>query len=129
MKFSKITYSLLLFASFNISAELINTYTSSSEKDWVDTSTKEGSGNIRRIWELRNFREVQIPKVGFEHLSKLHTYEFDCNQKTFKVLFTAAFEKHQGKGKMVFRDDTPTPTYIALREGTSSFEAMKIACN
>ena len=129
MKFLKLIYLAILSASLNVSAEYVNTFTNSSEKDWVDTSTKEGIGNIRRISELRNFKEVQIPKQGFEHYSKLHVYEFNCSQRTFKVLFTAAFEKHHGAGKAVFRDDTPTPTYIQLRDGTSSYEAMKIACN
>ena len=121
-------YIFLFTFSLCAKAEFINTYTDSNEKTWVDTSSIEGTGNIRRIYEIRNFRTIQTPKPGFEHLSKLHIYEFNCRDNTFKVIMTVAFEKHQGAGKLIFKDDIPTPSYTAVRSGSSTYEAMKIAC-
>jgi hypothetical protein len=119
---------VLFFISFSASAEFINTFTNSNEKTWIDTTSIEGTGNIRRVHEMRNFRTQQIPKVGFEHLSKLHVYEFKCKEKTFKVLMTVAFEKHNGAGRPVFKDDIPTPTYTSVKPEGSVHKAMQITC-
>lgn len=37
-------------------AELINTFTDGKQRVWVDTTSKEGTGNIRRIMELVNYK-------------------------------------------------------------------------
>ena len=118
----------LIFFSLIVRAEFVNTYTDANEKNWVDTTSIEGTGNLRRIYEIRNFRTIQSPKPGFEHLSKMHVYEFNCKDKTFKVLMTIAFEKHQGAGRPIFKDDIPTPNYMPVRSGGSVSEAMRITC-
>lgn len=109
-------------------AEFINTYTDGKQRAWIDTSSKEGSGNIRRIMELINYKDKQVPRLGFDYASMLYQYQFDCNKRTFKVLMSVAFEKHQGQGRQIFRDDTPTPTYVGVKDGTSIYEAFVIAC-
>ncbi len=109
-------------------AEFINTYTDGRQSAWIDTSSKEGSGNIRRIMELVNYKNRQVPKPGFEYLSIIYQYQFDCNKRAFKVLMSVAYEKHQGRGRVVFRDDTPTPSYAGVRDGSSIYEALVIAC-
>lgn len=118
----------LLSISFSAYAEFINTYTDGKQRAWIDTSSKEGSGNIRRIMELINFKDRQAPRPGLEHMSMIYQYQFDCNKRAFKVLMSVAFEKHQGQGRQVFRDDTPTPTYMGIKDGTSVYEAFTIAC-
>jgi hypothetical protein len=109
-------------------AEFVSTYTDGKQKAWVDTSSKEGSGNIRRIMELINYKDKQVPRPGFEYSSMLYQYQFDCKQKSFKVLMSVAFEKHQGQGRVIFRDDTATPSYIGIKDGSSVYEAFVIAC-
>ena len=109
-------------------AEFISTYTDGKQRAWVDTSTKEGSGNIRRIMELINYKDKQAPRSDLVYASMLYQYQFDCSKRTFKVLMSVAFEKHQGQGRQIFRDDTPTPTYIGVKDGTSIYEALVIAC-
>ncbi len=109
-------------------AEFINTYTDGKQRAWIDTSSKEGSGNIRRIMELINFKDKQAPRPGLEYASIIYQYQFDCNKRAFKVLMSVAFEKHQGQGRQIFRDDTPTPNYMGVKDGNSVYEAFAIAC-
>ncbi len=109
-------------------ADYVNTYTDGKQRAWIDKSSKEGSGNIRRIMELINYKDKQVPKPGFDYASMIYQYQFDCNKRTFKVLMSVAFEKHQGLGRQIFRDDTPTPTYVGVKDGTSVYEAFAIAC-
>jgi hypothetical protein len=109
-------------------AQFINTLTDGKQKVWVDPSSKEGTGNIRRIMELVNYKDKQRPKQGLEYSSIIYQYQFDCNKKVFKVLMSVAYEKHQGQGRVVFRDDTATPTYASIRDGSSVYEAHAIAC-
>jgi hypothetical protein len=109
-------------------AEYISTYTDGKQRAWVDKSSKEGSGNIRRIMELINYKDKQVPRPGLAYSSMIYQYQFDCKQKTFKVLMSVAFEKHQGQGSQIFRDDTPTPTYVGVKKGGSVYEALVIAC-
>lgn len=118
---------LIVFSSLSY-AEIINTYTDGKQRAWIDTSSKEGSGNIRRIMELVNYKNKQAPKPGLEYLSIIYQYQFDCNRKAFKVLMSVAYEKHQGQGRVVFRDDTPTPNYAGIKDGSSVYEALVIAC-
>ncbi len=124
----KFIYIAMIAMSVPAHAEFINTYTDGKQRAWIDTSSKEGSGNIRRIMELINFKDRQAPRAGLEHTSMIYQYQFDCNKRAFKVLMSVAFEKHQGQGRQVFRDDTPTPNYIGVKEGTSVYEAFTIAC-
>lgn len=109
-------------------AEFVNTYTDGRQRAWVDTSSKEGSGSIRRIMEMINYKDKQAPRPGLEYASMIYQYQFDCSKKTFKVLMSVAFEKHQGQGRQIFRDDTPTPNYVGIRDGSSVYEAFAIAC-
>lgn len=121
---------LSIFIVFPISAnpQMINTYTDGKQRAWIDTTSKEGSGNIRRVMELVNYKDRQAPKAGLEYMSMIYQYQFDCNKRAFKVLMSVAFEKHQGQGRQIFRDDTPTPTYVGIKDGTSVYEAHAIAC-
>lgn len=118
----------LLFISSPSFAEFINTYTDGKQRAWIDTSSKEGTGNIRRIMELINYKDKQAPRPGLEYTSMIYQYQFDCNKKAFKVLMSVAFEKHQGQGRQVFRDDTATPSFMGVKDGTSVYEALAIAC-
>jgi hypothetical protein len=117
---------ILIYSSAN--AQYVNTYTDGKQRAWVDPSSKEGSGNIRRIMELVNYKDKQIPKPGFEYQSIIYQYQFDCSKKVFKVLMSVAFEKHQGQGRVIFRDDTATPSYMGIKDGSSVYEALIIAC-
>ena len=117
-----------LFICLTVNAQYISTYTDGKQKAWVDPSSKEGSGNIRRIMELVNYKDKQIPKAGFEYQSIIYQYQFDCSKRAFKVLMSVAFEKHQGQGRVIFRDDTPTPNYSGIKDGSSVYEALNIAC-
>jgi hypothetical protein len=45
-----------------------------------------------------------------------------------KVLMSVAFEKHQGQGRVIFRDDTATPSYMGIKDGSSVYDALIIAC-
>ena len=121
---------LSIFIVFPISAnsQMINTYTDGKQRAWIDTTSKEGSGNIRRVMELVNYKDRQALKAGLEYMSMIYQYQFDCNKRAFKVLMSVAFEKHQGQGRQIFRDDTPTPTYVGIKDGTSVYEAHAIAC-
>lgn len=120
-------FTLFLFC-FPSYAQYINTYTDGKLKAWIDPSSKEGSGNIRRIMELVNYKDKQVPKPGFEYQSIIYQYQFDCSKRTFKVLMSVAFEKHQGQGRLIFRDDTATPNYMGIKDGSSVYEALTIAC-
>ena len=124
---------LFVFISFiliysSAYAQYINTYTDGKQRAWVDPSSKEGSGNIRRIMELVNYKDKQIPKPGFEYQSIIYQYQFDCSKRVFKVLMSVAFEKYQGQGRVIFRDDTATPSYMGIKDGSSVYEALIIAC-
>jgi len=118
---------LILFCSPS-HAQFINTLTDGKQKVWVDPSSKEGTGNIRRIMELVNYKDKQRPKQGLEYSSIIYQYQFDCNKKVFKVLMSVAYEKHQGQGRVIFRDNIETPTYVSIRDGSSVYEAHAIAC-
>ncbi len=124
----KLISTVLIFLSLSSHAEFINTYTDGNQRAWVDTTSKEGAGNIRRIMELINYKVKRAPKPGLEHSSIIYQYQFECNKKTFKVLMSVAYEKHQGQGRQIFRDDTPTPSYFGIKDGTSVYEAFAIAC-
>ncbi len=76
----------------NANAEWIKTFSSTSETDYVDNASVTGSGNIKKITELRNYQQTQVSKSGYRYLSKFHVYEFKCIEKTAKVLLTVAYE-------------------------------------
>lgn len=120
---------LLSLACFAANAEWIRVESNADETRYVDSSSIEGKGNIRKITELRNFQQTQVSKSGYRYLSKYHVLEFKCSEKTMKVLLTVAYESINGKGKGVFKDDVPTPTYESFNLQSSTAASLKIACN
>lgn len=115
------------FFCSNSYAQFINTLTDNKQKVWVDPSSKEGTGNIRRIMELINYKDKQTQQ-GLMYSSIIYQYQFDCNEKLFKVLMSLAFEKHNGQGRIIFRDDIATPSYQRIKAGSSVYEALAITC-
>ncbi len=77
--------------------------------------------------ELINYKDEQT-MGGMRYKSIIYQYQFDCNNKTFKVLMSVGFEGHQGQGRAVFRDDTPTPNYVGIKDGSSVYGALTTAC-
>jgi hypothetical protein len=123
-----ITFIPLLFISLPSYAEYINTFKDERHVVWLDTSSKQGTRNIRTINELINYRDKQIEKPGLEYYSIVYQYQFDCSKNVFKVLKSVAFEKWQGQGRAVFRDDTETPTYMGVKKDSSVYKALVYAC-
>ncbi len=83
--FSYISSFFYLFFCCSIAnAQFINTYTDGNQKAWIDLSSKEGSGNIRRIMELVNYKHKQTFKPGYEYFSIIYQYQFDCRKNHLK---------------------------------------------
>lgn len=83
--FSYISRFFYLFFCCSIAnAQFINTYTDGNQKAWIDLSSKEGSGNIRRIMELVNYKHKQTFKPGYEYFSIIYQYQFDCRKNHLK---------------------------------------------
>lgn len=127
MKYKFLHFVLLIFISYSACAEVIKTFSSDLEDDYFDTKTIEKVGDSIKVVSLRSFRKQQVSS-RFTYFSKKHIYEFKCSAPTFKVLLTVAFELPLGKGKLIFKDDIPTPTFEPFDSGTEVDKIWRLSC-
>jgi len=106
----------------------IKVFEESNEKDYYNPKGIFIDGNIAQIVELRDFSVEQMDGGKYIYKTKFHLYQFQCREKTFKVLYTQTRQNNMGKGAGVFEDSVPTPTYTGVREATSVYQLWRIAC-
>lgn len=92
---------------------------------YSDSVTTHRAGDVVQIWELWDFKSAQV--IGGKRvLSVKNQFEYDCKGARGRMLFTAGFSEHMGKGKVV--DSGNGPMTWQPVAGTYVEELWKVAC-
>ena len=73
---------------------------------YVDHTTARKSGSRIQIFTITDLKEPNATARGRQYLSKKALLEFDCSQRTFKVLQDSWYTKRMGLGEPVFQSDS-----------------------
>lgn len=72
---------------------------------YVDHSTARKSGSRIQIFVITDLKEPNATARGRQYFSKKALLEFDCSQRTFKVLQDTWHTRRMGEGEPVFQLD------------------------
>jgi hypothetical protein len=72
---------------------------------YVDHSTARKSGSRIQIFTITDLQEPNATARGRQYLSKKALLEFDCSQRTLKVLQDTWHTRRMGQGEPVFQTD------------------------
>lgn len=72
---------------------------------YVDHSTARKSGSRIQIFTITDLKEPNATARGRQYFSKKALLEFDCGQRTFKLLQDTWYTRKMGEGEPVFQSD------------------------
>ncbi len=72
---------------------------------YLDHSTARKSGSRVQIFAITDLKEPNATARGRQYFSKKALLEFDCSQRTFKVLQDTWYTRKMGEGEPVFQTD------------------------
>lgn len=72
---------------------------------YIDPTTARKSGSRIQIFVITDLREANATARGRQYFSKKALLEFDCNQRSFKVLQDTWYTRRMGQGEPVFQTD------------------------
>jgi hypothetical protein len=81
---------LMMLAHASAWAEWVKVTEGQSFSIYVDPATIRAAGDIRRAWQLTDYKEAVLPEG---YLSSLDLLEFDCNEGRRRML---SFSEHLG---------------------------------
>lgn len=70
---------------------------------YVDPTTARRSGSRVQIFAITDLKEPNATARGRQYFSKKALLEFDCSQRTFKVLQDTWYPRRMGQGEPVFQ--------------------------
>jgi hypothetical protein len=96
------------------------------DKTYADPSTKKRTGNVVRIWELRDSKNPVV--VGGKALySDRGYFQYDCSEGTRQYLQSAGFSGQMGTGELVGSDNRPSEK-LFVAPGSVSEVLLNHAC-
>ena len=93
---------------------------------YSDPVTKQRSGDLVRMWEMWDFKTAQVID-GKRVLSVKNHYEYDCKRARRRMLATAGFSGHMGKGS-VAGSGNKLGAWASAPTSDYSGELWQVAC-
>lgn len=95
---------------------------------YVDHSTARKSGSRIQIFVLTDLREANATARGRTYWSKKALLEFDCSQRTFRVLQDTWYPRRMAQGEPVFLTDGASIGTLPVQSDSPSEMFWKAAC-
>ncbi|MEP6610089.1 MAG: surface-adhesin E family protein [Burkholderiaceae bacterium] len=93
---------------------------------YSDPVTLRRSGDMVTMWEMWDFKTPQV--IGGQRVSSVkNQYEYDCKRARRRMLATAGFPAHMGKGPVVGSGNR-TDAWESAPPSNYTGELLKIAC-
>ena len=71
---------------------------------YVDPTTSTKEGDMVSMWDLLDFKSVQLTTLGKHFLSQMSHHELDCKEKRGRMLETTMYSANAESGEVVYRD-------------------------
>jgi hypothetical protein len=96
------------------------------DKTYADPSTKRRTGNVVRIWELKDLKKPNVID-GKTHYSDRTYYQYDCSEGTRQYLQSAGFSGKMGTGELIGSTSEPSKK-LFVAPGTVAEVLLNHAC-
>lgn len=95
---------------------------------YADPVTIVRSGNIVRMWDMRDYKTTQVVQ-DTQFLSFKTQHEYDCKGARMRNLSITAFSGRKGEGKVVRSSSSNTPlAWESPATGSNQEALLKFAC-
>lgn len=94
---------------------------------YADPATIRRSGNLVKIWEIRNYTAPEVMTTGERYLSSKYQVEYDCIEGRQRSLFQALYSGAMGTGDSVWMRSDPGG-WFPVPPGSIGELASKFAC-
>ena len=94
---------------------------------YVDRATIRKSGNLVKMWNLRNYKTVRT-LAGYSILSSKEQSEYDCKEEKSRLLAVIWFDGQMGNGKVVVSNGNVRGEWSPIEPGSVGETKWKIAC-
>lgn len=94
---------------------------------YADPVTVLRSGNMARMWDLRDYKTTQVVQ-GTRFLSFKTQHEYDCKAARRRNLSVIAFSGHMGAGDVVRSSGNTPNAWEAIAPGSTKETLLKVAC-
>ena len=111
-------------------AKWVQFESSDEDRYYADPDTIRKSGNILRMWILRDFKSAQ-PSNGFgkePYLSTKVQREYDCKEGYSRMLYFSSYSMNMGEGEVIFINNTPGSAWSPIVPGSIGETQWKLAC-
>jgi hypothetical protein len=118
---------MLAIASNGAMADWIAVSKDDNSTFYVDNSSIQMEGDKIKIWGLFDFKAEQV--VGrYRYQSQMTQYEFDCEKKQRRNIYSWFHSMHMGGGDVVYTIDQPDDKWSPIVSGSDAEIVSKIAC-
>ncbi|MFN5699025.1 MAG: surface-adhesin E family protein [Betaproteobacteria bacterium] len=95
---------------------------------YFDPTTARRSGSRIQVFTITDLKEPNATARGRQYFSKKALLEFDCGQRSFKVLQDTWHTRKMGQGEPVFQTDGPPQGPYPVQSDSPSELFWKAAC-
>jgi hypothetical protein len=95
---------------------------------YIDPTTARKSGSRIQIFAITDLRESNATARGRTYWSKKALLEFDCNQRTLKILQDTWYPRKMAQGEPVFQTDGAPDTVLPVQADSQADILWKAAC-
>lgn len=118
---------LLLLSNSPAYAEWVNIGDTDEFTMYIDRDMIRRRGNLVKMWNLNDYKNIQTGKMGKSYLSSIEQYEYDCAEEQLRLLALTDFSSKMGRGVVVAFGLDPTKWKPVLPGGAGQAK-WKIAC-
>ena len=95
---------------------------------YVDTKTIRRDGHFVKMWELRDYLQVQTNGSGDSYLSTAVLSRYDCKEEMIASLSITQYSGQMGDGEVVWNSGKVDEDLEYIIPGSVADENLKIAC-
>jgi len=119
---------LLAVASSSVMADWVEMFSDADGNiTYTDPATIRRAGDTTEIWDMTDFKKVQLFRVGEKYRSIMKQHEYDCTEARWRLLAIFAYANSMGKGEVVASDSNPD-SWAPLVPGSREATIWKVAC-
>ncbi len=124
MKKLPLTLLALLLVTGSAWAEWVSVGESESLRRYIDTETIRKDGNLRRVWSIDNYKNLDKDRVA----SLRTRTEYDCQQERWRGLFMTAHLEPMAGGITLYETSGESLKWFDLPPGSMGETVLKIVC-
>jgi hypothetical protein len=119
---------LLAVVSSSAAAEWIVADFNDTSTDYADRTTIRKAGDLVRMWDIADYKTVNVGPDGKQYMSMKRQHEYDCRNEKARTLLLSVYTGHMGGGEVVYSRSDPDDQWEPVPPETMLESLWKVAC-